>query len=115
MKVDADGKPIVFSGENANGKNAANSLGVRPSEAGMSGATSIDSLPSHRKPVQDGGTMKGAKTFSIDTDELNKNGLKAVNDHKDHISIERKDANMNQSEFEKALADTKDKWVPCGK
>jgi RHS repeat-associated protein len=103
MKIGTDGKPIVGSN--------ANSLGIRPGlDKGMSGATDIKSLPTHRKPTSVGGTQKNAEVFSIKDCDLQKCGLKGINDHDSHVSIEPI-KNMSESDFIKAINKTKNDWI----
>ena len=60
MKIDDFGKPIVYSDPSINGSNAANSLGVRPGEKGMSTSINVESLPLHKKTTSIGGPLKNA-------------------------------------------------------
>ena len=113
MKVDSAGNPVVHSGSNVDGKNAANSLGIRADEAGMSGSVSPKELPPHRRPSDFGGTQSNAKVFSIDTATLESADLKAVNDHGGHISIEPRNPGASRGAFIEALESTKNKWTPC--
>jgi RHS repeat-associated protein len=109
MKVDDAGKPIVFSGTSKNGLNAANSLGVRLGESGMSTSISVESLPPHRKPTSIGGPLKNAEVFSIDTSVLDKYGLRAVKDGNTHVSIVTKKG-IDPSELGERLGQTKNAW-----
>jgi uncharacterized protein RhaS with RHS repeats len=99
--------PFVYSGATTNGMNAANSLGVRPGEMAMSTSTTVGGLPYHRTPQGSGGKLD---LYKIDTDVLDKYGLKAVKDGDTHVSIITKEG-VASSELGDRLAKTKGEWV----
>jgi RHS repeat-associated protein len=120
MLTDADGRPIVHSGENANGNNAANSLGVRPNEMpsaddpgrGMSTNVSPTGMPEHRRPEEFGGTQDAKKPggmFRIDDQVLAQHGLQAIPDGGGHVTITTAPG-IPESELPARLAATKDEW-----
>ena len=93
MMRDSDGNPVVHSGETADGRNAANSLGVRPDETGMSTSLDPAEIQPHRRPPDFGGTQgrrndpDSAGMFAIDTEVLAQHGLIFDNDHDGHVNI----------------------------
>ena len=114
MKVNSGGRPIVYSGPSGNGNNAANSLGVRPREQGMSTNIDPNNIQSHRKPESYGGTLKDSDMFSIDSEVLSQYGLQAVDDGTSlgHHSIETMDG-VNSQELGDRLAQTEEHWESC--
>jgi RHS repeat-associated protein len=109
MQKDADGKPVVYSGPPAPGQNAANSLGTRPGEGGMSTNTDPAAIQPHRKPADFGGTQKDSGMFVISPEELAKHGLVPVNDHDTHVSIQTAPG-VPPEELPDRLAATRDSW-----
>lgn len=99
--------------------NAANSLGARPGEGGMSTDTVPGNIQPHRRPVDFGGTQKNAGMFSTDSDELAAHGLTHDVDGKGsstHVSIVTAEG-VHPSELGSRLAKTKPLWKrvsPCG-
>jgi RHS repeat-associated protein len=119
MIKDADGQPVVYSGETMGGKNAANSLGVRPGETGMSTDIHPDNILPHRKPSSFGGAQKGGAMYSwamysLDTAVLGQHDLVAIKDGKTHVSIITRKG-IDPEELGKRLAKTKGYWneVKC--
>ncbi|RIY35241.1 hypothetical protein CKY20_11060 [Capnocytophaga canis] len=109
MDSENNGKPIIHSGETTNGNNAANSLGVRIGESGMSTSTTIKDIQPHRKSPDFGGTRKSSTMYSLDTDVLDKYGLIAIKDGDTHVSIKVKEG-ISQNELGKRLAETQSEW-----
>jgi RHS repeat-associated protein len=117
MKKDSEGKPVVYSGPNENGQNAANSLGVRPTDTdGMSTNTDLAEIQDHRKPKSFGGknSDEASSMFVIDSDELAQHGLIADPDHDSHVSITTAPGEDPATLPEK-LAATKEAWKPVTK
>ena len=109
MDSTSSGRPVVYSGETKDGKNAANSLGVRPGEAGMSTSITTEGIQPHRKSPEFGGTRVQSKMYSIDTDVLDKYGLEAIKDGDTHVSIKTKEG-VNPDELGDRLAETEKEW-----
>ena len=112
MTPDASGKPVVYSGRTESGKNAANSLGVRPGEIGMSTDTNPGNIQPHRKPPGYGGTNTNCDMYSIESDDLEEYGLRHTPDGKDgstHVSIKTA-LGVPESEIGGRLAKTQSKW-----
>ncbi|MFJ2685220.1 RHS repeat-associated core domain-containing protein [Pseudomonas sp. NPDC087342] len=110
MKMDAEGNPVVYSGETKDGNNAANSLGIRSNEAAMSTDSVIDNIQPHRRPTANGGTMKGAGMYSIESDELAGYGLQHTPDGaKTHVSITTAEG-VPACELADRLAQSKPSW-----
>jgi RHS repeat-associated protein len=113
MTQTSDG-PLVYSGPSGNGNNAANSLGVRPDEKGMSMSTTVEGIQPHRKPPEFGGTQKNSALYKIDTEVLDKYGLKAVKDGETHVSIMVKNG-INPDELGERLGKAKNEFMTCSK
>lgn len=113
MKKDAEGKPVVYSGPSGNGNNAADSLGVRPGEEGMSTNTDTAAIQEHRKPEAHGGSKSDEKTamYVIDSDDLAAHGLVHDPDHDSHVSIKTAPGE-DPSTLGERLAATKELWKP---
>ncbi len=101
--------PLVYSGPSGNGMNAANSLGVRPGEAGMSTSITPESIQPHRRPSEFGGTQKNSAMYSIDTKHLDKYGLEAIKDGDTHVSIQTKKG-VPPNELGDRLAKSQSDW-----
>lgn len=121
MKKDADGQPIVYSGEGGKGQNAADSLGVRPVDEGrMSTNSDPANIQDHRKPAEFGGSKPNETTamFTIDTDVLAQHGLIHVPDGKKpgdtHVSITVAEG-VDPNTLPERLAATKEHWKPISK
>ena len=109
MDSENDGMPIIYSGDTTAGKNAANSLGIRTGELGMSTSTTTKSIQEHRKPPAFDGTRKSSTMYFIDTDVLDKYGLVAIKDGETHVSIKVKEG-IPQEELGERLAKTQSEW-----
>ena len=115
MLRDSEGNPIVHSGANADGRNAANSLGVRPGESGMSTSLDPAEIQEHRRPRAFGGTQgprndpDQAGMFAIDTEVLAQHGLVADNDHDSHVNITTAPG-IDPAELPERLAATREHW-----
>ncbi len=109
MTKDTDGGPVVFSGPAVPGSNAANSLGTRPAEGGMSTALDPMAIQPHRRPEDFGGTQKNAAMFKIDSDKLAAHGLQHTNDHDSHVSITTAPG-VDPKELDERLAKSKGDW-----
>jgi hypothetical protein len=101
--------PLVYSGPSGNGSNAANSLGVRPGEAGMSTDIAPKNIQPHRRPPEFRGTQKNSAMYSIDTKHLDKYGLEAVKDGDTHVSIQTKKG-VDPSELGDRLGKSQGDW-----
>jgi RHS repeat-associated protein len=118
MKRDSDGQPVVYSGPpTGNGQNnAADSIGLRPEEAGMSSGADPSRLPENRRPPEFDGTQRkkqgDAGMFGIDEDALAKNGLRLDPNDMDgnHRTIIPVEPDCPRDEFERRLAATRDDW-----
>jgi RHS repeat-associated protein len=117
MHRDSDGRPVVYSGEPQGGQNAANSLGVRPREEGMSTSLDPSGIQEHRRPPEFGGRQgqnpstapHGAGMYAIDSDVLAQHGLTHVNDHDTHVAIQTAPG-VPPDELPARLAATRDHW-----
>jgi RHS repeat-associated protein len=124
MKKDSDGQPVAYSGPPENGQNAADSLGIRPTEEGMS--TNVDPADLAKKqpqraPPEFGGTQGltasgnkkfDAGMFAIDEETLAKNGLRLDPNDMDgnHRTVIPAEPGCSREEFERRLAASRDDW-----
>jgi RHS repeat-associated protein len=118
MRRDSDGQPVVYSGPpTGNGQNnAANSLGLRPTEPAMSSGVDPSRLDENRRPPAFGGNQRqkqgDAGIFGIDEAALAKNGLRLDPNDMDgnHRSIVPVEPQCPRDEFERRIAATRDDW-----
>ena len=102
--------------------NSADKLGVRPNvdievvdgkvypnSGGMSVNKSIDNIPSHRKPIEFGGTQKGSAMFKIDSDNLGDN-LRFKADKNGMHGVIEPSRPMSLPEYQESLNDLQNKF-----
>ena len=102
--------------------NSADKLGVRPNvdievidgkvypnSGGMSVNKSIDNIPSHRKPIEFGGTQKGSAMFKIESDNLGDNLRFKADKNGTHGVIEPSRP-MSLAEYQESLGALQNKF-----